>query len=72
MINLDLGCGYSKRKDFLGIDVRKNVAPDLIADLQHLPIKSNVISQIYSRRAIQHVKNKKSAFKEIPHLLDML
>lgn len=69
MVNLDLGCGLNKQKNHLGIDIRKNGAVDIIADLEYLPIKSNCINQIYSRRAIQHVENYNNAFKEIYRIL---
>ena len=69
MTGLDLGCGLTKRKGYLGIDIRKNLAADIIADLEHLPIKSKCISQVYSRRAIQHVQNQKIAFEEIYRIL---
>lgn len=69
MVNLDLGCGLNKQKNYLGIDIQKNGAIDIIADLENLPIKSNCINQIYSRRAIQHVENYNKAFKEIFRIL---
>jgi len=57
MVNLDLGCGLNKQKSYLGIDIRKNSDTNIIADLESLPIKNNCVTQIYSRRAIQHVEN---------------
>ena len=69
MVNLDLGCGLNKQKNYLGIDIRKNGAVDIIADLEYLPIRSNCVNQIYSRRAIQHVENYNNAFKEIFRIL---
>ena len=69
MLNLDLGCGCNKQKNYLGIDIGKNGAADIIADLENLPIKNNCVNQVYSRRAIQHVKNHEIVFKEIHRTL---
>jgi len=57
MVNLDLGCGLNKQKSYLGIEKKKNSDTNIIADLESLPIKNNCVTQIYSRRAIQHVEN---------------
>jgi ubiquinone/menaquinone biosynthesis C-methylase UbiE len=69
MINLDLGCGYNKQENHLGVDIRKIKIIDIIADLENIPIRDNCIDQIYSRRALQHIKNQVKAFKEIHRIL---
>jgi predicted SAM-dependent methyltransferase len=69
MMNLDLGCGPDKQKNHLGLDIRRNSSTDIIADLENLPIRDNCINKVYSRRAIQHVKNHFNAFKEIHRIL---
>ena len=69
MVNLDLGCGLNKQKSYLGIDIRKNSDANIIADLESLPIKNNCVTQVYSRRAIQHVENCDNVFKEIYRVL---
>lgn len=68
-MNLDLGCGYKKQENHLGVDIRKNSAADIIADLENLPIRGNCINKVYSRRALQHVENHFKAFKEIHRIL---
>jgi len=35
-VKLNLGCGLDKRPDFLNIDFRREVKPDLVTDLERL------------------------------------
>ena len=71
IINLDLGCGRNKQKNHLGLDIKKNKAVDIIADLENLPIRDRCIDNVYSRRALQHVENYVKAFKEIHRILKL-
>lgn len=68
-IKLDIGCGSNKKKNFLGIDLVKTVATDVVADSTALPIRNDCLDYVYSRRCIQHVKDDHQALKEIYRML---
>lgn len=69
MLRLDIGCGSNKKEGFLGLDINKTEATDIIADATNLPFKDNCIDYIYSRRCIQHVRNDVKALEEIYRVL---
>ncbi|MBU5690013.1 MAG: class I SAM-dependent methyltransferase [Candidatus Aenigmatarchaeota archaeon] len=68
-IKINLGCGKIKYKDFINIDRNKSVKPDIIADLNHLPIKSNKIDYIYSEQVLEHIQNLEDLMKEFYRIL---
>jgi len=68
-LKLDLGCGANKKRTFLGVDLVKTNATDVVADSTNLPIKDDSFDYVYSRRCIQHVKNDTQALREIYRLL---
>jgi SAM-dependent methyltransferase len=68
-LKLDIGCGSIKQGQFLGLDLIKTEATDVVADSVQLPIKDECFNYVYSRRCIQHVKNDAQAFKEIYRML---
>jgi ubiquinone/menaquinone biosynthesis C-methylase UbiE len=68
-VKLDIGCGSNKKKNFLGVDLVKTKAADVVADSTALPIKDNCLGYVYSRRCIQHVKDDIQALKEIYRML---
>jgi len=34
-LKLNLGCGLDKREGYINLDVRKEVKPDIVCDLEH-------------------------------------
>jgi len=69
MLKLDVGCGNNKKLGYIGIEVDKSEATDILASAECLPFKQNSVSIIYSRRVIQHVKNDEKAFQEMFYVL---
>jgi SAM-dependent methyltransferase len=50
---LDVGCGDNKHGD-LGLDIRRTISTDIIADALYLPFKDSAFTKIYSRHVIEH------------------
>ncbi|MEM4703641.1 MAG: class I SAM-dependent methyltransferase [Candidatus Bathyarchaeia archaeon] len=69
MLKLDIGCGSNKKEDFLGVDVIRTKATDVVADATNLPFKDDCVDYIYSRRCVQHIKDDIKALKEICRVL---
>ena len=65
-LRLDIGCGTAKRPGFTGIDSRKNVAPDIVADIEKgLPtIKSDSVEYLYCSHTLEHIRNLESVLAE--------
>lgn len=59
-LKLNLGCGLSKLKDFINIDIEPKVEPDLIQDFRlGLPqFKNNSVSEVYLIHTIEHIEEK--------------
>lgn len=70
MNKLDLGCGNNKLPNHIGIDIKKTKQTNIIATTTHLPIKTESINEIYSRRSIQHIKNDQKAINEMYRTLN--
>jgi SAM-dependent methyltransferase len=70
-LRLDVGCGSNKKGEFLGVDLVKTKATDVVADSTNLPIKDGCFDYVYSRRCIQHVKDDTQALKEIYRVLKL-
>jgi SAM-dependent methyltransferase len=70
-LKLDIGCGLNKKDGFLGVDLVKTKATDVVADSENLPIKDDCLEYVYSRRCIQHVKDDAQALKEIYRVLKL-
>jgi ubiquinone/menaquinone biosynthesis C-methylase UbiE len=71
MLKLDVGCGSNKKGEFLGVDLFRTKATDVIADATSLPIKDGCFDYVYSKRCIQHIKNDSQAFKEMYRVLKL-
>lgn len=60
---LNIGCGYTKIKDFINIDKAKEVKPDQVVDIEKgLPFKDNSFDYIYSEHCLEHVRPGKWSF----------
>jgi ubiquinone/menaquinone biosynthesis C-methylase UbiE len=62
---LDLGCGSSKHKGCLGVDVRRVKGVDIIADASRLPFKDNCFNKIFLRHLVEHVYSVVTFMKEV-------
>ena len=55
--NLNIGCGWKKRENFVNIDKAKEVKPDFVVDIERgLPFPDDSFSYIYSSHCIEHVR----------------
>jgi len=55
-MKLNLGCGYRKIDDFVNIDIRSSVDPDLVCDVtKGLPMRENTIDYIVAFDFLEHV-----------------
>jgi len=70
-IKLDIGCGYNKRKDCIGIDISEDSDADIIASAFDLPFPDGSVDEIYSNNLIEHFfpNEAKLFFSEIYRVL---
>lgn len=79
---LNLGCGYKKDDDEIGIDIIKTPVVDVIADAHHLPFKDNSFDLVIASHVLEHLdfiksldeihrvlKNKGKLKAKVPHAL---
>ena len=71
IINIELGCGPSKTKGYIGIDYASLPGVDLVADLEKgLPfLPDNSVDEISSRHLMEHLENFELIMKEIHRVL---
>jgi hypothetical protein len=50
-MKLNLGCGLDKRQGYINVDIRKDVNPDLVLNLEDIPypFESNSIEEIIAK-----------------------
>jgi O-antigen biosynthesis protein len=54
--SLNLGCGYRKQKNFINIDNRPDVEPDLVCDVtQGLPFDDDSIDMVLANDFLEHI-----------------
>ena len=58
MLGIDIGCGDRKRPGFIGVDVRKTKAVDVIADARKLPFRDSCFDYVYSSHLIEHFSHR--------------
>ncbi len=57
MVKLNLGCGFRHKKDYINIDNRAEVKPDLVCDItQGLPYKDNEVDEIIAIECLEHLE----------------
>jgi len=65
-VRLDIGCGRSKLKGTLGVDVAAVPGVDIVADLSRvLPFADNSVDAIYTSHTLEHMPNLITAMEEI-------
>lgn len=71
MIKLNLGCGYDYRKEFINVDVRFDVNPDVVASLDILPFSNNYADLIVCQDILEHF-SKPELNKVLPEIFRVL
>jgi predicted SAM-dependent methyltransferase len=62
-MKIDLGCGFRKPENYIGIDNREICRPDLVCDIENgLPFNDNSISEIRAFDYLEHVHQNKVFF----------
>lgn len=64
-MNLNLGCGTKKKSGYIGVDSVRAPCVDVLANLEHLPFKTNSIDSIYCRHVLEHVDNFNKVIEEM-------
>jgi len=67
MKELDLGSGPHKIKGAISVDINKETNPDIVHDLNKLPLpfKSNSFDKIYMRHVLEHLNEPEKTLKDI-------
>jgi SAM-dependent methyltransferase len=58
---LDIGCGENRRPGLIGIDFRKSVSPDVVADARMLPFRDESLDYAFSSHIIEHFSHREVA-----------
>lgn len=62
-LKLDLGCGGTKKKGFIGIDAVLGPGVDIKHNIEEgIPFSDNSVNEIYSSHFLEHVQNRKVPF----------
>jgi len=73
MVCLNLGCGLDKKLGCINLDVRRDVNPDVVWDLERypLPFQSNQFDEIIAKDVIEHITFRKTEalLKELYRIL---
>jgi ubiquinone/menaquinone biosynthesis C-methylase UbiE len=51
-MNLDIGCGKDKKKDYIGVDIEPFKGVNVIASADALPFKSNTFDTVFTQECI--------------------
>lgn len=66
--DLDLGAGKS-HKGKIALDISTEFDPDIVADVQFLPIRDGAVSSLVSSHVIEHVNDPNKVMDEIRRIL---
>jgi len=67
---LNLGCGKEYLEGWVNVDIKKEVKPDVVADLEEpLPFKDNTFSVVFTKNIIEHVKDPTFFVEEVWRVL---
>lgn len=64
---LHLGCGQNKKPNSLGLDINKNVHPDVVHNLDKYPypFKNNQFEKVIADNIVEHIENIPKFMEEI-------
>ena len=60
MVKINLGCGYRKIPDFINIDNRAEVKPDLVCDCMELPYETSTVDVVVAQDYLEHIPTGKT------------
>jgi ubiquinone/menaquinone biosynthesis C-methylase UbiE len=67
---IDIGCGNSKTKGAIGLDICKTNSVDIICDIeQSIPFKNNSIDKIIASNVLEHMSNTVKSLEEFHRVL---
>lgn len=66
--DVDLGAGKNP-KARVSLDINREFRPDIVADVQYLPLKSGVAGSLICSHVVEHVANLKQVLGEIRRVL---
>jgi ubiquinone/menaquinone biosynthesis C-methylase UbiE len=69
-MRLNLGCGRTRLDGYLGIDIARSVATDVLADIRALPFRDSSIDRIFASHVIEHVAELERVMREIHRVLE--
>jgi predicted SAM-dependent methyltransferase len=60
-MKLNLGCGLDKKQGYINIDIRREVNPDLIWNLENIPypFETNSVEEIIAKDVLEHIPFRK-------------
>jgi predicted SAM-dependent methyltransferase len=65
-VRLNLGCGERKDSEEVGLDIRKEVKPDILCDLnQGIPLRSECADEIYTSHFLEHLDEHKRLIRDV-------
>ena len=64
-MNLNLGCGFDNKKDFLNVDKIKTPAANIIADINYLPFKPDSFDEVYLSHVLEHITDTNKILKSV-------
>ena len=56
MVRLNLGCGNFKIKNFINVDIRENVSPDIVSDVRKLTLPNDYADIIVAYDILEHIE----------------
>jgi predicted SAM-dependent methyltransferase len=63
---IDLGCGRSKGRGYIGLDITPFKGVDVVCDLERgIPLRSNVASAVRGSHVLEHIRNSVLIMQEI-------
>ena len=63
-MKINLGCGSRKTENAINIDIDKSCKPDIIADINNLPLKNSIGAEIIMEHSLEHT-NPDVSLKEV-------
>lgn len=68
MPDVDLGAG-KKSKARISLDINREFKPDIVADVQYLPLRSAVVDSIVCSHVLEHTDDPSNVLEEIKRIL---